>query len=360
VGQSGTLKGLVLSGGKGSRLRPFTYSGAKQLVPIANKPILFYALENLVHAGITEIAIVVGETAEEVMRAVGTGERFEARITYIKQDQPIGIAHGIKIARDFLGDDPFVLFLGDNFIKEGIDRFVQCFREQDLACQILLSPVPNPQDFGVAIIEEGKVVRLIEKPKEPPTNLAVTGIYMFGPCVHEAVDAIRPSQRGELEITDTIQFLIDAGLPVRAQPVQGSWIDTGKMDDILEANRILLDDLEPRIEGAIDGQSKLYGRVVLEAGAEVVNSVIRGPAIIGERTRIENAYIGSYTSIYHDCIVQDSEINHSVVLEHTTISGIHARIEDSLIGRNVILEANHSRPRALKAVLGDYSRTYLP
>lgn len=360
MGQGGTLKGLVLSGGKGSRLRPFTYTGAKQLVPIANKPILFYALENLVQAGITDIGVVVGDTAEQIREALGDGSRFGARLTYIHQEQPLGIAHGIKIAHHFLGDDPFVLFLGDNFIKEGITPFVEAFRHGDMECQILLYPVPNPQDFGIAEMEGTHVKRVVEKPQNPPSNLAVTGIYMFRASVHEAVEAIRPSARGELEITDTIQYLIDQGRTVRAERIHGCWIDTGKMDDILEANRVLLEDIEPRIEGTVDEQSKLYGRVVLEPGSIVSNSVIRGPAIIGERTRIENAYIGSFTSIYHDCLIKDSEINHSVVLEHTRIDGLASRIEDSLIGRNVVIEGNHHRPRIYKLVLGDFSRIYVP
>jgi glucose-1-phosphate thymidylyltransferase len=360
VSQERRLKGLVLSGGKGSRLRPFTYTGAKQLVPIANKPILFYAIENLVNAGIDEIGVVVGDTADQVRAALGGGERFGAKITYIPQDQPLGIAHGIRIAQDYLGEAPFVLFLGDNFIKEGITTFVEAFRAGDMACQILLTAVENPQDFGVAVIEDGKVARLLEKPKLPPSNLAVTGIYMFDPVVHEAVGAIRPSARGELEITDTIQYLIDQGRTVHAEHITGSWIDTGKMDDILEANRVLLEDIEPRIEGTVDGNSRLYGRVVLEPGSKVINSVVRGPAIIGERCHIENAYVGSFTSIYHDCVVKDSEINHSVVLENTRISGISSRIEDSLIGRNVVLESGEQRPRTYRAMLGDFSRLYVP
>lgn len=356
----GTLKGLVLSGGKGSRLRPFTYTGAKQLVPIANKPILFYALENLVQAGITEIGIVVGDTADEVMAALGDGSRFGARLTYIHQEQPLGIAHGIKVAREFLRDDPFVLFLGDNFIKGGIVSFVDTFREGSIDCQILLYPVLNPQDFGVAVLNGSRVIRVIEKPKEPPSDLAVTGIYMFRPCVHEAVEMIQPSARGELEITDTIQYLIDHHRVVHAQLIQSCWIDTGKMDDILEANRIILEDIEPRCEGTVDAHSRLVGRVVLEPGSKVINSIIRGPAIIGERTRIENAYIGSFTSIYHDCLIRDSEINHSVVLEHTRIEGLAARIEDSLIGRHAVLEGSRRRPRSYKLVLGDFSRASIP
>ena len=357
---STALKGLILSGGKGSRLRPFTYTGAKQLVPIANKPILFYALENLVDAGIQDIGVVVGDTADQVMATLGDGSRFGVRLSFIHQDQPRGIAHGIQIASDFLGEDPFVLFLGDNFIKEGIVSFVDAFRDGSMDCQILLHEVPNPQDFGVAVLDGDRVTRVIEKPKEPASNLIAIGVYMFGPAVHEAVGAIRPSARGELEITDTIQYLIDSGRAVHAQRVQGCWIDTGKMDDVLEANRVILEDIEPRIEGSVDASSKLYGRVVLEPGSEVIDSIIRGPAIIGERTRIEHAYIGSFTAIYHDCLIKDSEINHSVVLEETTISGLASRIEDSLIGRNVVLEGKHQRPRGYKLVLGDFSRVHLP
>jgi len=356
------LKGLILSGGQGSRLRPFTYTGAKQLVPIANKPILFYAIENLVECGVRDIGIIVGDTKEQVMAAVGDGSRFGVSVTYIEQDAPLGIAHAVKIAQGFLGEDPFVLFLGDNFLREGIVPFVDQFCRQNPrpAGQILLYSVKNPQDFGVAELRDGRLVRVVEKPKEPPSNLAVIGIYMFDRTVFEAVNGIKPSARGELEITDTIQYLVDHGHDVRCEVAGGCWIDTGKMDDILDANRAILEGLEPASAGKVDEASRVEGRVVLQEGCEVVNSVIRGPSIIGERTRIVNSYVGPFTSIYYDCLVQDAEIEQSVVMENTVISGIGTRIQDSLIGRNVDLRGADGKPRSCTLVLGDFSRVRIP
>jgi len=356
------LKGLILSGGQGSRLRPFTYTGAKQLVPIANKPILFYAIENLVECGVRDIGIVVGDTKEQVMAAVGDGSRFGVNVTYIEQDAPRGIAHAVKIAQGFLGEDPFVLFLGDNFLREGIRPFVDQFCGQNPrpAGQILLYPVKNPQDFGVAEVRDGRLLRVVEKPKEPTSNLAVIGIYLFDRTVFEAVNSIKPSARGELEITDTIQYLVDHGYDVRCEVAGGCWIDTGKMGDILDANRAILERLEPASAGSVDEASRVEGRVVLQDGCEVVNSVIRGPTIIGERTRIVNSYVGPFTSIYYDCLVKDAEIEQSVVMENTVIDGIEARIQDSLIGRNVDLRGADGKPRSCRLVLGDFSRVRIP
>ena len=356
------LKGLILSGGQGSRLRPFTYTGAKQLVPIANKPILFYAIENLVECGVRDIGIVVGDTKEQVMAAVGDGSRFGVSVTYIEQEAPLGIAHAVKIAQGFLGEDPFVLFLGDNFLREGIVPFVDQFCRQNPrpASQILLYPVKNPQDFGVAEMRDGRLLRVIEKPKEPPSNLAVIGIYLFDSRVFDAVNGIKPSARGELEITDTIQYLIDHGHDVRCEVAGGCWIDTGKMSDLLDANRAILEGIEPSNAGKVDEASRVEGRVVLQDGCEVVNSVIRGPSIIGERTRIVNSYVGPFTSVYYDCLIQDAEIEQSVVMENTVIDGVEARIQDSLIGRNVDLRGADGKPRSCTLVLGDFSRVRIP
>lgn len=350
------MKGLVLAGGKGTRLRPLTYTGAKQLVPIANKPVLFYAIENLVDAGIEEIGIIVGDTQDQVRAAVGDGSRWGARVTYIEQDQPLGIAHAVKIAQSFVGDDRFVLFLGDNFIREGITPLVDAFRRGEANCGIILYKVPNPQDFGVAMLEGQRVVRLVEKPKEAVSDLAVIGIYFFDPHVFEAVNAIQPSRRGELEITDTIQYLIDRGCVVDAHRLDSVWIDTGKMEDILEANRLILERLEQRIDGRVDAASKIEGRVVVEQGAEVVNSVIRGPAVIGERTKIVDSYVGPFSSIDHDCVVQGAEVEHSIVLDNSQILDVETRIDESLIGRNVRIHRAQMRPRAYKLMLGDYSK----
>lgn len=353
------MKGLILSGGQGTRLRPLTYTGAKQLVPVANKPVLFWAIEDLVEAGITDIGIVVGDTAPYIKAAVGDGSQFGARVTYIQQDAPRGIAHGIKIARDFIGDDRFVLFLGDNFIRDGVAPLVSAFRDHPMNCQIILYKVANPQELGVAIVEDGRVKRLVEKPKQFISDLAVIGIYMFDHNVFEAVNAIKPSARGELEITETIQYLIDHGYEVRSHLLTGWWIDTGKMQDILDANRLILDVMEPCNEGTVDADSRLIGRVILEKGAQIVNSTVRGPAIIGERTRVENSYIGPYTSIYHDCAIVGSEIEHSVILENSRVQDIAQRIEDSLIGRNVEIAKSTSKPKAYRMVVGDFSRVGL-
>jgi glucose-1-phosphate thymidylyltransferase len=350
------VKGLILSGGKGTRLRPLTYTGAKQLIPIANKPVLFYAIEDLVEAGITDIGIVIGDTGPQIRAGVGDGSQFGASISYIEQDAPRGIAHGVKIAQDFIGDDPFVLFLGDNFIREGIVSLVEEFSAGDCNAQLLLYRVPNPDAFGVADVRGGRVVRVVEKPKVPPSDLAIVGIYMFDHHVFDAIERIRPSGRGELEITDTIQVLIDRGLNVMPKVLAGWWIDTGKHADMLEANRLILETLEPSVQGEVDGQSQLYGRVVIQRGAQIRNSVIRGPAIIGEETVIADSYVGPFTSIYHHCLVQSSEVEHSIVLENSQIVDIPHRIEESLIGRNVEVARSPMKPRAYKLMLGDYSR----
>ncbi len=350
------MKGLILSGGKGTRLYPLTYTSAKQLIPVANKPVLFRVIEAIRDAGITDIGIVVGDTAEEVKAAVGRGRRWGVNVTYIQQEAPLGLAHAVKISQDYLGEERFVMFLGDNVIQGGISGLVEQFRESDWNCQIVLTRVEDPQQFGVAELEDGRVVRLIEKPKDPPSNLALVGIYMFDHHVFEAVNAIRPSWRGELEITDAIQYLIDHGYKVYPYIHHGWWIDTGKMADLLEANRLVLDELEPRIEGYVDRDSQVNGKVTVQEGAEIINSVIRGPAIIGEHTRVVNSYIGPFTSIYHHVEIENSEIEHSIVLEHSRIVDIPHRIEDSLIGRNVEITRSPIKPKAYKLMLGDYSK----
>jgi glucose-1-phosphate thymidylyltransferase len=358
----GPMKGLVVCGGKGSRLRPLTYTGAKQLVPIANKPIVFYAIEQLVEAGIREISIIVSpETGDQVRRAAGDGSRFGAKIGYIEQPKPGGIAQAIGLARDTMADAPFVAFLGDNFLTHGIVSFVQAFDESQADAVILLKHVPDATQFGVAQFDGERLVRVIEKPKDPPSDLAVIGIYMFRSRVWDAIASIRPSPRGELEITDTIQWLLDNGSKVGAEVVDGEWIDTGKHDDLLAANRIVLEMLRhDDIRGTVDEASKLHGRVVLQAGCTIVNSVISGPAIIGERTAIENSYIGPFTSIDHDCQIVESEIAGSVVLENTKIKHLGHRIEQSLIGRDVELIGDDRKPRGYQLVLGDFSRVRVP
>lgn len=352
------MKGLILSGGKGTRLRPFTYTGAKQLVPVGNKPVLFYAINNLVGAGITDIGIIISpETGEQVKQTVGDGARFGARIDYILQDEPKGIAHGIKIAQPYIGEEKFVLFLGDNFIRNGIVPQVTAFRDAAMNAQIILYKMDDPSSMGVAVLDgDGRVTKLVEKPKQYISPFAVIGIYMFDHNVFQAVNSIKPSARGELEITDTIQYLIDKKLNVRAHQLTGWWIDTGKMSDILEANRLVLDIIESENQGQVDAASVIEGRVIIEKDAVVVNSTIRGPAIIGERTRLENAFVGPYTSIYHDCVLQDCEIENSVVLEHSHIGELSKRLADSLIGRHAEIARAGGRTQTLKLMIGDYSK----
>jgi len=351
------VKGLILSGGKGTRLYPLTYTSAKQLIPVANKPVLFRVIEAIRDAGISEIGIVVGDTAEEIKRAVGPGKQWDVNITYIPQDAPLGLAHAVKISQDFLGDDHFVMFLGDNVIQGGISPLIAQFASSSYNSQIVLTQVEQPQQYGVAQLDDqGQIIKLIEKPKEPPSNLALVGIYMFDAHIFEAVNAIKPSWRGELEITDAIQWLVDRGHKVHAYIHRGWWIDTGKPMDMLEANSRVLEELKPAVEGYVDRDSEVDSRVTVESGAEIINSVVRGPAIIGKDTRIVNAYIGPFTSIYHHCLVENAEISRSIVLEHSQIRNINRRIEDSLIGRHVVVHRSPIRPRAYKFTLGDHSQ----
>jgi glucose-1-phosphate thymidylyltransferase len=349
------MKGLILSGGKGTRLRPLTYTSAKQLVPVANKPVLFYAIEALADAGIREIGMVVGDTQAEIRAAVGDGSAWGVTITYIEQDAPRGLAHAVLVSEAFIGGEPFVMYLGDNLLNKGITRFVEEFVREKPAAQILLARVPDPQMFGVAELADGRVVRLIEKPQEPKSDLALVGVYMFSPAVFDAVKAIRPSFRNELEITDAIQYLIDHGLEVRPHIVDGWWKDTGKLEDMLEANRLILDRIERRVDGTVDADSRVEGKVIIEAGAVIEHSVIRGPVIIGARARILHAYVGPFTSIMNDAEIRESEIEHSIVLEGSTISNLASRIEDSLIGKNVKIYRLPVKPSAYRFMLGDNS-----
>ncbi|MEW6154844.1 MAG: glucose-1-phosphate thymidylyltransferase [Actinomycetota bacterium] len=353
------MKAIIPAGGAGTRLRPITHTSAKQLVPVANKPILFYALEAIADAGIVEVGLIVGDTADEMRGAVGTGERWGLKVTYIPQDEPRGLAHCVLIAREFLGDDDFVMYLGDNLLGEGVTEFVRLFEEEGAAARILLVRVPDPQHFGVAELDgDGTVVRLVEKPKSPPSDLALVGVYLFNAAIHEAVRAIQPSWRDELEITDAIQWLIDQGHPVRSQVVAGYWKDTGQVEALLEGNRLVLESVEPAIEGMVDDESRLVGRVVVQPGAEVVRSIIRGPAIIGEGTRVVDSFIGPFTSVYYGCEILRSEIEHSIVLEQSRIVDM-ARIADSLIGKQVEVCRSRSRPQAHRLILGDHSRVDL-
>jgi glucose-1-phosphate thymidylyltransferase len=352
------MKAIILSGGKGTRLRPLTYTGAKQLVPVANKPILWYGIESIVAAGITEIGIIISpETGAEVKDKTGNGDLFGANITYILQEEPLGLAHAVKIARPFLEDSPFVMYLGDNLVQSQLDLFLDKFTSQNLDALTLLCEVENPSSFGVAKVDaNGKVLELIEKPKNPPSNLALVGVYLFSTAIHDAIAAIQPSARGELEITDAIQNLIDRQKNVQSFRLKGWWLDTGKKDDLLAANQIILDTcLESTIEGVVDMMSKISGRVRIGKGSRIVNSIIRGPVTIGENCQIENCFIGPYSSIAKEVTLIDADIEHSVILQGAKLIGIHQRIVDSLIGKRATIQVAPQRPKALRFAIGDDS-----
>jgi glucose-1-phosphate thymidylyltransferase len=359
-GDPAPMKGLILSGGKGSRLRPFTYTNAKQLVPIANKPVIFYTIEQLVETGITEIGIVVGDTGEQVAAAVGDGARFGASITYIPQEAPLGIAHAVATAQDFLGSSRFVLYLGDNFVMGGIRSYVEKFTANGECSQILLHPVPNPEAFGIAELADGRVSRIIEKPREPKSNLAVVGIYMFDPAVHDVIAGLTPSWRNELEITDAIQGLIDRGLRVEAEVMDRYWIDTGKMDDMLNANRVVLGAMEPRCDGSIDEKSRVHEPVIIEPGARIVDSVLRGPLIIGRDSEIIGSYIGPNTAVDERCRIAGCRIEDSIVMEDSRLEDLHWPVVKSMIGRFVELQGGHNAGGSYSLTLGDHSRIEMP
>ena len=349
------MKALVLAGGEGTRLRPITHTSAKQLIPVANKPILFYGLEALRDAGIREVGIVVGSTAGEVRAACGDGSAWGLEITYLPQDAPRGLAHAVMIARDYLGDDDFVMYLGDNLLLEGLTGFVLEFERHRPNAQIFLARVREPERFGVAVLQGDRVIRLVEKPKERISDLALVGVYLFDATVHQAVASIEPSWRGELEITDSIQAMVDGGRTVRAELVGGWWKDTGKLEDMLEANRMMLSRLEPRVDGEVDGPSRLVGRVAVERGAKVSRSVIRGPAIIGENTIVEDSLIGPDASIYYECAIQGSQIEDSIIMERCRIQDVRP-LSQSLLGKDVEVRRGRSAPAAHRLMLGDQSQ----
>ncbi len=379
------MKGVVLAGGRATRLRPLTHTMTKHLIPLANKPIIFYCLEALAAAGITQVAIVVGrrhpdhpgsiDTGPEIMEAVGAGQRWGLQVTYLEQDAPRGIAHAVGLARDFVGREPFVAFLGDNFLPAGIRDFTREFEQgtsPDEAglrgprrrgkrpnAMILLCRVRNPRDFGVAVLEGERVVRLEEKPEHPPSDLALVGVYLFDHHVFAAIDGLRPSRRGELEITHAIQALIDQGLVVRSHEVQGWWKDTGTLHDLLEANRIVLDTLRDQNQGEMDDRIQLLGRVVIEEGAVIINSIIQGPAIIGPRSRVTDSLVGPYVSLYYDVEIEKSDIANSIVLGGSAIRRVPGRIRDSLVGTNVIIHSSDRRPAWHQFMLGDASQVTL-
>jgi glucose-1-phosphate thymidylyltransferase len=353
------MKALVLSGGSGSRLRPITHTSAKQLLPVANKPVLFYGLEAIRDAGITDVGIVVGDTAAAIQEAVGDGGSFGLNITYIRQDAPRGLAHAVLIARDFLGEEDFVMYLGDNFIVGGITPLVDAFRSGQPDAQIMLTHVSDPRQFGVAELDaSGEVIRLEEKPRHPRSDLALVGVYIFTSAVHKAVEQLTPSWRGELEITEAVQWLIDNGHGVRSTTITGYWKDTGNVADMLEVNRMVLEGLEPARHGMVDAATELIGRVVVEDGAEVSASRIVGPAIIGAGTRVSDSYIGPFTSVARDCTIADCEIEYSIVLRGASLQGVR-RIEASLIGHDVEVTPAPRVPKAHRLVLGDHSKVQI-
>ena len=349
------MKGLILSGGKGTRLQPITHTSAKQLVPVANKPVLFYGIEAMAEAGIVDIGIIIApETGAEIRAAAGDGSRFGVQITYVEQDAPLGLAHAVLTAEQFLDNDPFVMYLGDNLLQGGISGLVESFRASKPDALILLTPVPDPENFGVAELDGGRVVRLVEKPKQPATDLALVGVYMFTAGIHDAARAIEPSARGELEITDAIQYLVDGGRRVEPHIVKGWWKDTGRLDDMLEANRLILDRIEPRVEGDLI-ESQCDGRVVVEPGARLERTSVRGPAIIGAGARLTDCYIGPYTAIGEDCVICEAEVEHSILLAGSSVRNLEGRMESSLLGRNVTISRGVRQPKAYRFMVGDNS-----
>jgi len=349
------VKGLVLSGGAGTRLRPITHTSAKQLVPVANKPVLFYGLEAMRAAGIDDVGIVVGETRAEIEAAVGDGSRFGLRVTYLPQEAPLGLAHAVLIAEEFLGDSPFVMYLGDNLLKEGIAPFVRDFERSEPDALILLQRVKDPSEYGIAELQDGRVVQLVEKPSEPKSDLALVGVYLFTPAVFESVKAITPSARGELEITDAIQHMIDRGLRVEPHTVTGWWKDTGKLEDMLEANRLILSTIESDVRGEI-AESTLDGPVQVGEGSVIERCTVRGPVVIGAGCRLSDTFVGPYTAISDGVVVEQAEIEHSIILENSRICRLGARLADSLIGRDCVIAHSEALPVAYRFMVGDSSQ----
>jgi glucose-1-phosphate thymidylyltransferase len=349
------LKGLILSGGKGTRLRPITHTSAKQLVPVANKPVLFYGIEAMAEAGIEEVGIIIApETGDEIRAEAGDGSRFGVKLTYIVQDEPAGLAHAVLTAEPFLGESPFVMYLGDNLLQGGINDLVSAFRGGRPDALILLTPVPDPEQYGVAELRDGAVVKLVEKPAQPQTDLALVGVYMFTPAIHQAARAIEPSARGELEITDAIQHLVDQGMRVEPHVVKGWWKDTGRLGDMLAANRLVLDTVETRVSGELI-DSQVDGRVVIEAGARLERSAVRGPAIIGAGAQLIDCYVGPYTAVGERCVIENAEVEHSILLSGSKVSNLAGRMESSLLGRNVRIGRDSRQPRAYRFLVGDNS-----
>ena len=355
------MKSIVLCAGKGTRLRPLTHTSAKHLIPIANKPVLFYAIEAIRDCGIKDIGIIIGETGEDIKRELREGSRWGVNISYIEQKEALGLAHAVSVARGFLGEDKFLMYLGDNLLKNGVENYADKFIQGNYNAFVLLTEVDNPRQFGVAELEEGRVVRVVEKPKEPVSNLALIGVYFFDENVHQAIKSIKPSARGELEITDAIQWMIDNGYKVGAEVIEGWWKDTGKPDDILEANALILEDIERDISEAkvVDEVSQISGRVKIGKGSEIINSKIVGPVIIGEKVKIVDSYIGPFTSISERVEIRKSEIECSVILEESKLEYIKGRMQKCLIGKGVEIYHSKDLPRVYEFTLGDHSKVGL-
>lgn len=354
------MKAIILCAGLGKRLHPLTLSMSKHLIPIANKPILFYGLEKIKEIGIKEVGLIVGKTNDDIEDEVGDGSSWGLEVTYILQDDPEGLAHAVKIAQDFLGDEPFVMYLGDNLFKEGLNEFVSSFNSNKPSATILLYGVDNPSQFGIAELKNERIVRVIEKPKKPPTNLAIVGAYIFDKNIFTAIDNIKPSWRNELEITDAIQYLIENDYVVEPHIVKEWWKDTGRPEEIIEANKFMLDYIETGTKGNVDKNSSISGKVLIEEGSEIIDSEIRGPVAIGKNCKIIGSFVGPYTSIGDNALIEKSEIEYSVLMENCTISNIAGRIEDSLLGRNVVLQKSEKKPTVLRLIHGDKNFTELP
>lgn len=355
------MKAIILCAGKGTRLRPLTYTSAKHLIPLANKPALEYGIEKIKECGITDIGIIIGEeTGEDIKHEIGNGENWGVNITYIMQEEPLGLAHAVKVARDFLQDEDFLMYLGDNLLKNSILQYRQKFEEGRKQAFVLLTHVENPQAFGIVELKDKKIIRMVEKPKEPPTDLALIGVYFFDKNIHKAIDNIKPSARGEYEITDAIQWLVDNKYDVETEVIEGWWKDTGKPGDIIEANRLILEDIHRDLGDAIiDTKSKVFGRVKLGKNAEIINSTILGPVIIGENAKIINSYVGPFTSLSAGVNIENSEVEYSVIMSNTHIDNIKCRMQNCLIGEDVYIYRSEEMPRIYEFVLSDDSKVRL-
>ncbi len=353
------MKALITSGGKGTRLRPLTHTQNKHLIPIANKPILHYAIETVIEAGISEIGIIVNADCDEVQTAIGDGSKWGVSITYIPQAEPLGLAHVVKIAEDFIQKEPFIFYLGDNMVVGGVQRFIEKFEQDNVNCYLTLAGVKDPERFGVPEIVDDRIVSVEEKPKKPKSKFAVAGIYIYDRHIFEAVNAIQPSDRGELEISDAHQYLIDHGYQIGYSEITGWWKDTGKPIDLLEANRLVLEHIKPKISGSINEKSIVAGNVIIEKGAKVINSNIRGPVVIGSDSVVENSYIGPFTAIQNNCTIRNSEIEYSIVLNDCEVIDIDIRIESSLLGTDVQIIKSEDKPSTHRFFIGDQSRVEL-